>query len=63
MLVPLLTLIVFKKGKTGLRFDLSIIGVVQTISLIIGTWVVYNERPIAMVFVDGHFYSMNAKAF
>ncbi len=63
VLGPLLTLIVYKHGKPGLRFDLSLIGLVQTVCLILGTWVVYSERPIAMVYVDGHFYSMNAKAF
>ena len=63
VLGPLLTLIVYKHGKPGLRFDLTAIGVVQTICLVLGTWVVYSERPIVMVYVDGHFYTMNAQAF
>jgi hypothetical protein len=60
---PLLTLIVFKAGKPGLRFDLTAIGVVQAICLAGGVWIVHDERPIAMVFVDGQFFSLSADDF
>lgn len=63
ILGPLLTLVVYKHGKPGLRFDLTLIGLVQSICLAAGVWIVYSERPLAMVYVDGHFYSMNAKAY
>lgn len=58
VLGPLLTLVVYKKGKPSLRFDLTCIAVLQAVCLTAGTWVVFSERPIAMVFADGSFQSM-----
>lgn len=58
VLGPTLTLVVYKKGKPSLRFDLSCIATLQAVCLIAGVWVVYSERPIAMVFSDGSFQSM-----
>ena len=55
VLGPLLTLIIFKSGKPGLKFDLAMIALVQTGALVWGVWVVHHERPIAAVFVDGYF--------
>src|SRR5262245_9454808 len=53
---PLLTLIVFKAGKPGLRFDLTAIGVLQAICLAAGVWIVHGGRPLAIVYVDGSFF-------
>ena len=50
ILGPLLTLIVFKSGKPGLKFDLSIIALVQVIALSWGVWTTYNERPAAIIY-------------
>ena len=55
VLGPLLTLIVFKPGKPGLKFDLTVIGIVQAGALAWGIWTVHHERPIATVFVDHYF--------
>jgi hypothetical protein len=55
VLGPLLTLIVFKPGKPGLKFDLTLIGLLQAGALAWGIWTVHHERPIATVFVDGYF--------
>lgn len=63
VLGPCLTLVVYRSGKPGLAFDLTAIGVFQAICLTAGTWVVYNERPLAMVMVDDIFYSMTADDF
>jgi len=60
VLGPTLTLIVFRKGKPGLRTDLTLIGVFQSACLIAGIFIVYAERPIAMVYSDGQFFSMGA---
>ena len=60
VLGPTLTLIVFKSGKPGLKTDLTIIAAIQIISLIAGIYLVYTERPIAMVYADGFFHSMSA---
>lgn len=59
VLGPLLTLVVYKAGKPGLKFDLSMIALVQSVCLIAGVWVVYNERPIALVYHDGYFFSLS----
>jgi hypothetical protein len=63
VLGPLLTLIIYKQGKPGLKFDLTFIGIVQISSLIYGVGIVYTERPIALVFADKNFYSMSPNAY
>lgn len=62
VLGPTLTLIVFNRKKPlgELRRDLAIIGVIQASCLVAGTYVVFSERPLALVYVDGRFYSMSA---
>lgn len=56
---PLLTLIVFKPGKRGLKFDLTAIAIVQFCALVVGTTLVYQQRTAMVVFADGEFYSLN----
>lgn len=56
---PLLTLIVFKSGKPGLKFDLTCIGVFQVACMTAGMGIVYNERPVALVLAYDTFYSVN----
>ena len=63
VLGPLLTLIVFKHGKPGLKLDLTLIGLFQAACLSAGIWVVHNERPLALVLVDDFFYSMSAEDY
>lgn len=63
VLGPLLTLIVFKAGKPGLKFDLTCIGIFQLVCLAAGTWLVFSERPIAIVYADGQFTSVNADTY
>ena len=58
ILGPLLTLIVFKPGKPGLKFDLAVIALVQTAALMYGSWIVHQERPWALVFVEDRFYTI-----
>lgn len=50
ILGPLLTLIVFKSGKPGLKFDLTVIALVQALALSWGVWNTYNERPAAIIY-------------
>src|SRR5258706_4049136 len=52
---PLLTLIVFKSGKRGMKFDLTMIGLVQIAALIYGVHIVSLARPAYMVFVKDRF--------
>ncbi len=60
ILGPLLTLVVFKAGKPGLKFDLSCIVVFQVVCMTAGMWVVYGERPIALVLAYDTFYSIGS---
>jgi hypothetical protein len=60
VLGPVLTLVVFKAGKPGLKMDLTLIGLFQAICLAGGTYVVYAERPIAIVYALGEFYVTSA---
>ena len=55
VLGPLLTLIVYKKGKPKLKMDLTIIGFIQAGALAWGIWVVHHERPVAAVFTENRF--------
>ncbi len=59
VLGPLLTLVVFKQGKPGLKFDMSAIALFQTLALTAGTYFVYNERPVAVVFADESFHPIS----
>ena len=63
ILGPALTLIVFRKGKPGLKMDLTMIGVFQSVCLLAGIYLVYMERPLTMIYVDGQFFSMSAEAY
>ena len=46
VLGPLLTFIVFRRGKPSLRFDLACIGVAQLLALGYGLHVAYAARPV-----------------
>lgn len=63
VLGPLLTLIVFKSGKPGLKFDLAVIGVLQICCLAAGTYIVFDERPLTVVYNDGRFTVMAADEY
>lgn len=52
---PLLTLIVFRQGKRGLKFDLAAIAAVQLAALAYGSNVVFLARPAFIVFVKDQF--------
>ena len=63
VLGPLLTLIVFKAGKPGLKFDLTCIGLFQATCLVAGMWIVHSERPLALVLAYDTLYSLSADEF
>lgn len=56
VLGPSLTLIVFKLGKPSLKFDLSVIACVQLAALFYGGQVIYEQRPVFLVFAEGRSY-------
>ncbi len=63
VLGPLLTLIVFKAGKPSLKFDLTCIATFQAVCLAGGMWVVYQERPVALVLAHDTIYSLASQEF
>jgi hypothetical protein len=58
VLGPGLTLLVFRPGKPGLKFDMIVIFAIQVLALGWGIWWVYSERPALTVFYDGEFVCM-----
>ena len=52
---PLLTLVVFRSGKRGLKFDLAAIGLVQLAALAYGCHIISLARPAYVVFVKDQF--------
>lgn len=61
VLGPLLTLIVYKHGKPGLKIDLSVIAMVQIAALVYGTHILYTERPSYLVFAIDRVELLTAK--
>ncbi|MCB1588370.1 MAG: hypothetical protein KDI56_05675 [Xanthomonadales bacterium] len=59
---PVLTFIVFKSGKPGLRTDLTVIGLAQAALLGIGVWIAVVSRPAYLVFASDVFVFVPANA-
>lgn len=52
---PLLTLLVFRPGKRGMKFDLVAIPLIQIAALLYGIRIVYLAHPAYLVFVKDRF--------
>jgi hypothetical protein len=52
---PLITLVIFRAGKRGLKFDLAVIGALQIAALAYGVHAVELARPAFIVFVRDQF--------
>lgn len=61
VLGPMLTLIVFKAGKRGMRFDLAVIGLVQVTALVYGLYVITAARPVFIVACVDRFNVVSAE--
>jgi hypothetical protein len=59
VLGPLLTLLVYKQNKAGLKFDLVAIGLLQAASFGWGIWQVYEQRTALVLFVDDAFHALS----
>jgi hypothetical protein len=57
---PLITLIIFKAGKPGLKFDLGVIAALQVAALAYGLHAVYLARPVYLVFTKDRFEVVSA---
>ncbi len=60
VLGPLITLIIFKSGKPSLRFDLTVIGLVQVSALVYGLHVMFLARPVYVVLALDQFETVRA---
>ena len=60
VLGPLLTLIVFRSGKPSLRFDLTVIGLLQVAALVYGLHVMLQSRPVYLVGAVDRFVLVSA---
>jgi len=47
---PLITLIIYNPLKKSLRFDLAVVALLQLSALVYGVYVVYEARPVYVVF-------------
>src|SRR4249919_365709 len=57
---PLITLVIFRSGKPGLKFDLSVIAALQIAALLYGMHAVFLARPAFIVFVRDQFQVASA---
>jgi len=57
---PIFTLIIFRSGKRGLGFDLSVIGIVQAALFSYGMMVVLGSRPVFLVGAIDRFVLVSA---
>lgn len=52
---PLLTLIVYKQGKKTLRFDLTVIALIQIAAMVYGLHTMWQSRPVYLVASERYF--------
>lgn len=57
---PLLTWIVFSPGKKTLKFDMGVIFALQISAFLYGLHVLYEARPVYMVFTNDQFRTVTA---
>jgi hypothetical protein len=60
---PLITTVVYVPGKWGLKFDLAVIGTLQAIALAYGVFVLFEARPVNIVFVKDRFELVRANEY
>lgn len=60
ILGPLLTFVVYKPNKPSLKFDLTVIALIQISALVYGTFVFFKERPFYLVHAVDVFHIVSA---
>ncbi len=58
---PILTFVVFNPNKKSLKFDLSIIAMIQVSALAYGTFILYQGHPVYLTYAKGSFTLINAQ--
>jgi hypothetical protein len=59
---PVLTLAIFKAGKPGLKFDLTVISILQAVAMVYGLTVTLVGRPAYLVFDGDNVMVVHANA-
>ena len=62
VLGPMLTLVLYKPGKSSLVFDMSCVAAIQIAALAYGFYATYHQRTVAVVFADRNFTTLSADA-
>ena len=64
VLGPLVTLIIFNpaKSRRELAMDLGVVVLIQVAALLWGIRAIYEQRPVAVAFLDSSFYTVPAAA-
>ena len=64
VLGPLITLVIFNpsKSRRELSIDIGVVLLIQILALLWGVKAVYEQRPVAVVFLDTSFYTVPAAA-
>ena len=57
---PLITLIIFRVGKKGLKVDLAIVALLQVTALAYGAYVMFEARPVFTVYAVDRFEVVSA---
>jgi hypothetical protein len=52
----MLTLLVYKKGKKGLKYDLALIALLQALCISYGMYTVNTYKPAVIAYADNNFY-------
>jgi hypothetical protein len=60
---PLVTLLIFKPGKWGLKFDLVTIALLQSCALAYGVSVLFEARPAYIAYVKDRYEIVRANSF
>jgi hypothetical protein len=56
VLGPLITLIIYKKTKPSIKFDLAVIATIQIAALLYGLHSLWSVRPIAVFYAAGEYH-------
>lgn len=61
VLGPLLLMLIYKKGKRNLKFDILIMATIQFIAILFGMYSIYQKHPVYAVFAVDRFTIINAE--
>lgn len=62
VLGPMFTFIVFKQGKPSLKFDLTVIAVIQIAAFMYGGHTIYSQHPEFVTYADGVMFTVPTSA-